>query len=844
MMTKHLYIIIICLFCTLAITVRAQYYSVNYDEKTIAAMAAAYASGAVVEGYYNKQVQEILKHYNAAEVASAGIFASKYLERKAMTDLGIWSSSTENYYYRRIYDMVANKIMPKIWTVGGLMLKYPQNALYWGSYLMKICDDVKSLCYQFESVVTNSTLSFSDIQFLTISSEVAELVKLSEFGGVDFKTLLDDLSNISGTFTKENLQADIDKLYENGVSLATAGTSFLSGQLLQGSQFNELFNSKLSAVSSAVTFVSFLNFAQDAFSNNFGKAVLAAVGGAGNVSGLFDTSEYNLTSWMTDYVSEASGQYYTQRWYIYRVDSGTETVCSYSPPTDADEVISGSHWYRISTTDTDYSPSSSEREAILQNSESHAGYSRSWVNQMNSQNDGYTYAFASGLKAYTISRNGNQRQKAYAYNIIVTKSWYNKEEVYEDVFDSYSMELSTFKAQLNARLSELNDNEEGYTYYLGSDSKKYYQTTDATKLNGIETVTISVTCSDGIQLAEGTTSYKCSTCGSSLNAHCKECAMKTSVTEDDLDLSDLNSLLTEATSQVTSISATISALEQENDELIKKISTASITDAAEYRKQYNANLSLIEDYETQLAEWEAKQKEYQEAVDEANEGESEETDDYYRIPAIMADCKTAYNLTWQDEGSWSGYTFTRTATMPNINGVITFSATLSIARKPKYFMGIKIHRAILQISWELTSEYSDTQVVEVMNLDQDKSDEDKADEVNKRISEIAQEYPDCEITTEYNKSNGIEEDNSDDVQHLLWSSDRLEIAREVDSRITKIYSDLVILEKYMYYKLNIINVLKGISPWQIDDEQGRRRTLVDEAYQRWRENGDLSNKDN
>ena len=30
----------------------------------------------------------------------------------------------------------------------------------------KICDEVKTLCYQFESIVTNSTLSFKDIVFL------------------------------------------------------------------------------------------------------------------------------------------------------------------------------------------------------------------------------------------------------------------------------------------------------------------------------------------------------------------------------------------------------------------------------------------------------------------------------------------------------------------------------------------------------------------------------------------------------------------------------------------------------------------------------------------------------
>ena len=73
--------------------VHAQYYSVNYDKQIVAAMAAAFGAGAMAESYYNEQVGEILKHYNAAEVATAGIFAAKFLERKAFTDLGIWSSS-------------------------------------------------------------------------------------------------------------------------------------------------------------------------------------------------------------------------------------------------------------------------------------------------------------------------------------------------------------------------------------------------------------------------------------------------------------------------------------------------------------------------------------------------------------------------------------------------------------------------------------------------------------------------------------------------------------------------------------------------------------------------------
>lgn len=86
-----------------------------------------------------------------------------------------------------------------------------------------------------------------------------------------------------------------------------------------------------------------------------------------------------------------------------------------------------------------------------------------------------------------------------------------------------------------------------------------------------------------------------------------------------------------------------------------------------------------------MAEVQQKQAELEQAKADAAEDNAIATDDYYRIPAIMQDCKTAYNLTWQGPGTWEGYTYVRKATMPNINGVITFKATLSIVRKPKYF---------------------------------------------------------------------------------------------------------------------------------------------------------------
>ena len=829
---KRFALIITTIATIFAQQVHAQYYSVNFDAKTVAAMVAAYGTGTVAEAYYDEQVQNILKHYKASEVATAGIFASKFLERKALTDLGIWSSATENYYYRRIYHLVAHKIIPKTWIVAKLMLRSPQTALHWCSYLMKVCDDTKSLCMQFESVVTNSTLSFSDIAFLEINEEIASILKLSEIGNVDWQRLFDNISKVPGNFTKENLKADLDKLYRMGAGLTTSGITNIGNALLQQNSFHELMNGKVSKV---IDIYEHYNGLFEQLENNAGQTILGIVGGEENVAGLFKFSDYNLTSWITDYLDETAGNYYTQRWYIARRDRGSVSLCDYYPPTDDKSILEGGEWTRFKTSDPNFYPNASQKEQALSNSERYAGWSGNRVQQLNNANDGFSYTINYYQSSYIISRGGKQTKKAYAYEIHVTKSWNNEEIVYEDVFDSYSMDLNTFKAQLNAHLSEFNDNEDGYVYYIASDSRNYYQATNEEKLKGCETVTISVTCSDGATLGQGTTQYKCRKCGSTLNAHSKECAMKTTAESEELDLSELDAMQREADNKVYALQSQISALETENESLIKQIANASVEDAVPLRQKYNENKAEIDRLKPELAAWQQKQKEIAQAKEEAKSDNDVQTDDYYRIPAIMQDCKTAYNITWQDNGSWNGYTYVRKGTIPNINSIITFKATLKIARKPKYFLGIKIHRAILQISWDLTTEYSDTHVVEVITLDPDMSDKEKTKLVNDRIAKIAKEYPKCKITTEYARTAPQEDTKTNDMYHLLWSSDRLEIAREVDSRLTKIYADLVSLEKMMHYRRSIIDVLKDVLP-PVDDDQGRRLSLVEECHDRWMEN--------
>jgi galactose-1-phosphate uridylyltransferase len=180
--------------------------------------------------------------------------------------------------------------------------------------------------------------------------------------------------------------------------------------------------------------------------------------------------------------------------------------------------------------------------------------------------------------------------------------------------------------------------------------------------------------------------------------------------------------------------------------------TTSIEEAARLRQQYNANLTKISQLKSELSTWQKNLADIRQAKAEAAKDDEIQTDDYYRIPAIMQDCKLAYNLTWKGDGHWNGWTYEREATMPNIKGTVYFKATVKIVRKPKYFLGIKIHRAIIGIDWELTANYSDTQVVKVVELDPSKPEKEKEQIVNQAISEVARAYPGCKVSTEYIKA--------------------------------------------------------------------------------------------
>ena len=175
--------------------------------------------------------------------------------------------------------------------------------------------------------------------------------------------------------------------------------------------------------------------------------------------------------------------------------------------------------------------------------------------------------------------------------------------------------------------------------------------------------------------------------------------MLTTAAESSLDISGLDEREREAREKIASLEAQISALQSENARIASEIGSASIEEAAELRNRYNANQTKIGQLQSELAQWQSTLADILAAKEEAANDNDVATDDHYRIPSIMRDCQTVYDIRWQDKGAWNGFTFTRKGIVGSINGMVTFTAKLTMARKPKYFLGIKIHRAILQIDW-------------------------------------------------------------------------------------------------------------------------------------------------
>lgn len=840
-------VLILTIVLLSALETRAQYYSVNVDVKTTAAMFAALTTEWGTEEMSRKDIEDILDEYTAAEVATAGIFLTKWMDRKALKDAGLFSSE-ENFYYKRIYDQVSNRIMPKIWDVACLMVEHPDKALFWGPYLFKVTSEVKQLCMQFETIVTNGRLSFKDIAWLAINDDLLFLFDLAQLGNVDWEGVWDRITEFDFNLAKEDLALDIDNLLQAGSAIAGAGVNTLDSLWVNASKVGEVFHMKPREICELGNdFKDIYEELKDP--QNVQSLLLSQIGSADSlgVANLFQWDSYNISNYMSNYINSLANRYYKQRWYIYYRDSGSEVVAQYSPDTSvSDDITYGrGPWTRFDG-GSDFSPSSSQLEQAKSKSESYAGWSRAKVNELNNSQSEYTYSIYYSLNSYYIWR-GSQENVigwSYAYDITVYRSWNNYGEVYEEWFDSQTMDERVFEAHMQQKLLEFKmqdqiDNSSDVTqknYQISKDSKQYYSQADEEKLKGCYTVNFVMNCEGGAKLGEGSFQWKVNPHHSPLNSDSKEYAMSTTLEQGDgMDLSTYDERIQELRAEIAGYDAEIVELEAQIKQLQIERGEADPKDYAAIDKK-------ITKCEDRIRELKGKKRTAQGNLDQVEYARSElindyagETDDVYRIPAVMHELAATYQITWLDEGTWVGYTFVRRGQSPSLmNSVIEFTADLKKVRPESWFLFVRYHRSILGVDWKLQTDYNSSDVVDIMTFGDDTTERERADAVSARQRELMNEHPGCtiELEYEYSKPNVVEEDN-DDAVHLLWVSDRLAVAREVDYRLTKIYANLVLLEKFLYSKRTIGDFLKA----QVTNifDQGMYRQRSNESFARWRE---------
>ena len=843
------------------------YHAVNFDAKTVAAMGAAYVVESETERRTRADIDSILGHYTKASLSTVGIYYSKRQDRNAMRDAGIFGTD-ENYYYQRILFLVKDGIMPKLIVVAAKMVKQPDNALYWGPYLYKTTNNVEQLCKQFELVVTNGKLSFKDVTFLVINEKLQKIFDLSQLADVNWKELLEKVGDFDIKAAKEGIKSDINQI---GAVLASAGKGAVDSNMKDFSALGRIFKSSPEEIYQL--YQNFRNKYENIRNAGNVKNILMSVlqgDDAAAVGRLFQIDNYSITGYISNYIKELQGQYYKQRWYIYSEDSGSKVLCDYRP-TEGGETAEPSAWPHWSYYESGrYSHMSDAGDAVhnatpqelaeaRQKSERQAGWSREKVADYNKNHPGHhaviTYTLQSHRRVWRHHLGKYYFRIFYAYGIRVADSWSTKKEVFEDFFDSESMDEDVFRKRVESQLRYYNSLEqdkpvsERVTYKLGVGDKKFYTMADENKMKGCNSVTFLSKCDDGANVAEGSFNWKENgKQGKSLeDPKSKNFALDYTQLSSN-ESKELQDKKKGYEADIENLQKQIRANDNKLNSLITQINQAKMAHndkkVSELRAQYD-NLNAEQGtLKSQLSQVQNDLAQIEDAIAEYYKDLSEDTGGPYRINSNMRELENLFQLSWQDAGEWvngeNQYTFVRHAYSSQMKANLTYTAVLTLQKKPQYLIGIRIHRAILSVDYKLSAAYSSENVIETMNLDMSLSEKERADKVNERQKELMKDLPDCAISVKYNYGRDVAEEDDPDAIHLLWASDRLDVAREVEYQLSNIYSQLVLIEKVMNDRQRVKdfltnNYLKSIT-------RKSRGTIAEYALGRWQEASDEAKK--
>lgn len=349
-------------------------------------------------------------------------------------------------------------------------------------------------------------------------------------------------------------------------------------------------------------------------------------------------------------------------------------------------------------------------------------------------------------------------------------------------------------------------------------------------------------CGNGLPLLKGSHSWK-------INEHHPEYpkdylrfAMETSKTPN-TDLLTARERLDECNEQIASIDKDIATLKAQQDDIFDALATASGEERNVLQRQFDSNKATLGELNRMRNSYDEARQQVQQHYDAIYAEYSLTPDEDYRIPAIMRELETKHRFTWTEDGHWEGTTYVRPGRIDAIDLDITFRCDVLQLRDETWvdcgLFSLRIHRAIMELNWNVFASYSSSDVVDVITFDDDMSVEDRTALVDQRVQQLLDENPGCTVTLRYKGEKKAEEDDDEDVVHLLWMSDRLAVAREIDSRLIQIYAGLVRAEMTLRYRHSVLEYFGA--PFYDAVRRGMRGELSNKSLERWRNASHFNN---
>ena len=417
------------------------------------------------------------------------------------------------------------------------------------------------------------------------------------------------------------------------------------------------------------------------------------------------------------------------------------------------------------------------------------------------------------------------------------------------------MDEETFRKRMESQLKYWNSLEsdkpilQRVTYKLGNDARKYYTIADENKMKGCNSVVFLAKCDDGATLAEGSFNWKEN---GNQGKHLEDPKSKNfALDKTQVSTNGANELQQKkkgCQDEIKSLENQIRSMDKQMSSLISQMNQAKMAHdnnkVAALRAQYDTVSNNQTALKRQLSQVQSNLAQIDNAIAEYYKDLNEDNGSPYRINSNMRELGSLFQLSWQDAGEWVNgdgqYIFVRHAYCAQVKSQVTYTAVLKLQSKPKHFLGIRIHRAILSVDYKLSAAYSAENVIETMNLDMSLSEKERAAKVNERQKQLMEDMPDCSITVRYNYAKNMPNEEGSDAIHLLWASDRLDVARDVEYQLSVIYSQLVLLEKVMNDRQTIKDFLTNQLLNPITRKS--RGTIAEYALGRWTDASDKAKK--